>query len=102
MTILTSDKKLQIQTLFEAKLGYRRIATQLELNCYTMKSFKQKWNMLRDLPPPIRLSKDRINARYGLIIKKYLSDYPLATLSLGKYIFWIFGTKLMMKLEGKL
>ena len=80
MTIIKPLIALQIQTLRDAGLGYKKIANQLDLKEVTVKKHCQKLKSIEDLPPKIKRYKGRLVGRYSLLIKKYVIDNPFATL----------------------
>ena len=85
MTIINDELSLQIQTLRDAGLGYKKISNQLNLNLSTVKKHCKRKFELEGLPPKIKRNKCSINARKPLIIKKFVIANPRATLLDIKY-----------------
>ena len=80
MTVINAELKIRIDTLQLVNYGYKKIAKTLNLNRNTVKGHIRKKKELALLPPPIKQSKHKIKGRDRLRIKKYLDDYPTATL----------------------
>jgi hypothetical protein len=80
MTKIKGDLPVQIKTLTDAGLGYKKIAKQLELNPVTVKKHIQKAKSIAGLPPKVKVYQGVLDGRYSLAIKKYVIEHPFATL----------------------
>ncbi len=76
MTIINRKLSLQIQTLRDAGLGYKKISNKLNLNLSTVKKNCKRKFELEGLTPKIKRNKCSLNARKPFIIKKFVIANP--------------------------
>jgi transposase len=80
MTVISKSIALQIQTLEDAGFGYKKIAKQLDLKAGTVKKHIRKKKSIAGLEPKIKVYKGKLQGRYNLAIKQYITEHPFATL----------------------
>jgi len=80
MTKIDDRLQLQINTLSDAGIKPMAISRQLGLKYDTVKKNVAKRKLTGMLPPKDTLFKGKINGRWPLQIKKYLTQEPTATL----------------------
>jgi hypothetical protein len=80
MTKIDDRLQLHINTLSDAGIKPMAISRQLGLKYDTVKKNVAKRKLTGMLPPKDKLLKGKINGRWPLQIKKYLTQEPTATL----------------------
>lgn len=75
---MLQENKVAIATLTKAGHGYKFIARCLNLNPSTVKSHIRKVKSIEGLPPKVKLYKGKLDGRFQLQIKKYITENPFA------------------------
>jgi AraC-like DNA-binding protein len=80
MTLIKGDIKVKVECLLDIGKKPMEISKHLELQYNTVKAFAAKRKLMETLPAKVKVKKWYFKGRICGIIRRYLEDYPTATL----------------------